>query len=58
MKKKVKHYCDECESSDIVRIAKYECSECQFHVCKKCEHSLMGECPQCPPPQLIPIKVN
>jgi len=58
MKEKIKIYCVECEENDITRIAKYECVECQFSVCKKCEHSLIGECPHCSPPHFIPIRVN
>ena len=53
---KKKKYCIECESEDKKRIAHYECCICEEGYCTKCEKSLMGECTQCPPPQLYKIK--
>jgi hypothetical protein len=56
--KETKRYCENCESEDKVRLAKYECVECGVGYCANCEKMFMGDCGQCPPPILVKIKSN
>lgn len=57
MKKKVKYYCEECESKDIVKIATHVCPQCNFFACTKCAIDVLWyTCPWCEPPELVKIK--
>lgn len=51
--------CEEWDSekeTDCNKKATHTCKECGVYVCTKCYKKLCGECPNCPPPQLIMIK--
>lgn len=59
MKTKIKkQYCDNFDEHDYKgkHVAKFRCELCNGTFCKKCEEMFFGECPQCPPPRLFPIK--
>lgn len=57
-KKRVKKYCIEHEAEGVKRIAIYECVLCTEGYCDDCHSMTMGECTQCPPPQIVPIRIS
>ena len=56
-KKTVKIGCDNDYGDDEKHgVGRYKCELCGTVVCKKCYEQSSGECMDCPPPMLLPIK--